>query len=260
MQVNQNPGKYIMLEGEEGAGKTTQLSLLEDRMRKSGIDAVSVKEPSRANLFGRLAYAIYSYESEHDAVRRELSACLGAPEFSLAKSSVGAMGGRHIARFESIAADFLKGGDSELPFLLQLAMILARRELLRTTVLPKLQSGTHVLSDRGFFSTLAYGASEGLDWEELLALHRELLGDLFVMPNLAIILDIDPREGLLRTLGKQGGQTDHFDSEDLQAKIRQCYLELADDKRFSPFTRVLSGAGTSAEVHEAVWGEVSAVL
>ena len=40
-----NPGRFITLEGGEGAGKSTQARLLSDGLRELGIDAVLTREP-----------------------------------------------------------------------------------------------------------------------------------------------------------------------------------------------------------------------
>ena len=39
-------GRLIVLEGSEGAGKTTQLKLLADALRASGNDVLTLREPS----------------------------------------------------------------------------------------------------------------------------------------------------------------------------------------------------------------------
>lgn len=38
-------GKYIVLEGHDGTGKSTQAELLADRLREKGIDTITTKEP-----------------------------------------------------------------------------------------------------------------------------------------------------------------------------------------------------------------------
>ena len=43
-------GLLIVLEGSEGAGKTTQLKLLADRLREEGIDVLSLREPGGTPL------------------------------------------------------------------------------------------------------------------------------------------------------------------------------------------------------------------
>jgi len=43
-------GRLIVLEGSEGAGKTTQLSLLADRLRAEGIEAITLREPGGTPL------------------------------------------------------------------------------------------------------------------------------------------------------------------------------------------------------------------
>ncbi len=44
------PGKLIVFEGPEGAGKTTQLRFLSQRLEKSGVQFISVREPGGTPL------------------------------------------------------------------------------------------------------------------------------------------------------------------------------------------------------------------
>ncbi len=70
------PGKFITLEGGEGGGKTTQATLLAERLRKAGISVVQTREPGgtpraeairelllsgKAKRFGPLGEAVLFY-------------------------------------------------------------------------------------------------------------------------------------------------------------------------------------------------------
>ena len=45
-----NPGKFITIEGVEGTGKTTQIALLADYLRRQGVDVVETREPGGTPL------------------------------------------------------------------------------------------------------------------------------------------------------------------------------------------------------------------
>ena len=47
-----SPGKFISLEGGEGAGKTTQATLLRRRLTERGIESVITREPGGAAARG----------------------------------------------------------------------------------------------------------------------------------------------------------------------------------------------------------------
>ncbi len=70
------PGKFITLEGGEGGGKTTQATLLAERLRKAGLEVLMTREPGgtpraeairevllsgRARRFGALGEAVLFY-------------------------------------------------------------------------------------------------------------------------------------------------------------------------------------------------------
>jgi dTMP kinase len=44
------PGQLIVFEGSEGAGKTTQLRMLADRIREAGLDVLTLREPGGTAL------------------------------------------------------------------------------------------------------------------------------------------------------------------------------------------------------------------
>jgi dTMP kinase len=91
----------------------------------------------------------------------------------------------------------------------------ARRDHVQRTVLPALARGEVVLCDRFADSTRAYQGAAGhvpaATIEALIAIATDGL-----TPDLTVILDLDPAEGLTRAaLRRGGGQSDRFEGEAL---------------------------------------------
>ena len=75
-----------------------------------------------------------------------------------------------------------------------------RREHIDQLIAPAMETGCVVLSDRYYLSTVAYQGARGLDWREILEVsERE-----FPIPDLVLLLDIDPTGGLLRVKQRGG--------------------------------------------------------
>ncbi len=75
-----------------------------------------------------------------------------------------------------------------------------RREHVAAVIQPGLASGAIVLSDRYFLSTVAYQGARGLDATRLLA---EAEAE-FPLPDLALLLEVDPTRGLERVASRGG--------------------------------------------------------
>ena len=70
----------------------------------------------------------------------------------------------------------------------------ARREHIRKTILPALESGHWVISDRFADSTTVYqGEGRGVPYDDIEKIHDMVIGENW--PDLTIILDIDPKVG-----------------------------------------------------------------
>ena len=95
-----------------------------------------------------------------------------------------------------------------------------KAEHVDTVVIPALERGEVVITDRYVDSTLAYqGAGRDLDVAEVA---RWATGD--VRPHLTVVLDVDPTEGLSRFEGR-----DRIEAEslDFHRRARQSFLDLA---------------------------------
>ncbi len=151
-------GKFITLEGGEGAGKSTQISLLAEALRASGLKVHTTREPGGSP---------------------------GAED--IRKLLVIGDAGRWDALSEA---------------LLHFA---ARRDHVQKTILPKLEAGTWVLSDRFLDSTMAYqGYAQGLGRDAIATLAKLTLDDF--LPDMTLILDLDVETGLARATARQDGE------------------------------------------------------
>ncbi|MDE2060122.1 MAG: dTMP kinase [candidate division NC10 bacterium] len=141
----------------------------------------------------------------------------------------------------------------------------SRAQLVREVVAPAMARGTIVLCDRFTDSTVAYqGYGRSLDLDLIQRLNRFATGDL--APDLTILLDLDPRIGLMRCRRGVGADTsaglntesscwDRIESEplDFHQRIREGYLALAREEsdRIAVIDATLSVAGIEA----VVWTE-----
>ena len=105
----------------------------------------------------------------------------------------------------------------------------ARDDHVRCTILPALQSGTWVISDRFADSTRVYqGALGQVDTKLINVLERVSIGSL--APDLTVILDLPVHLGLERAKLRRGqAEADRFEGEgtDFHEKLRAAYLGIA---------------------------------
>lgn len=98
-----------------------------------------------------------------------------------------------------------------------------RAELAREVVAPALDDGIWVISDRTYYSSIAYqGRARGLGEEKVRAINETGLSG--VLPDHVFVLDVEPDVALARQaapdrIGKEGVE--------FQAAVRSCYLDLA---------------------------------
>jgi dTMP kinase len=113
-----------------------------------------------------------------------------------------------------------------------------------------------VLCDRFVDSTIAYqSGGRGLDRSLVESVNRLACGSL--VPDLTILLDLDPAHGLRRASVRDQGQADRFELLDhgFHQKVRAVYHSLvtAEPQRFL----VLDATQTPSQLDEAIWHEVT---
>ena len=120
----------------------------------------------------------------------------------------------------------------------------ARRDHLERTILPALERGEIVITDRFADSTRMYqGISRGDLAETVDALHQLMIG---IEPDLTFLIDIDPEVGLARAQARAGTEMRFEDMGlELQQKMRTGFLALAAK---APRFRVIDGEGAPQDI------------
>ena len=117
--------------------------------------------------------------------------------------------------------------DEPIPEIAELLLIFAARSLhVNNVILPALEAGTWVISDRYTDSSRAYqGGGRGIPMETINQLADWVHGDAW--PDLTILLDAPVEIGMQRAGDRSA--PDRFEQErhDFFERVRECYLQLA---------------------------------
>jgi len=140
-------GCFIVFEGIDGSGKSTQVTLLEEKLQKNNYEVEVTKEPTETGPIGKLIQDILL---KNEKITNEALALL-------------------------FAAD--------------------RADHTRRIILPALNKGNIIISDRYVYSSLAY-QSKGITQINLSWL--KIINKFIVHPDIVIFLDIPPEVGLQR--------------------------------------------------------------
>ena len=143
-----------------------------------------------------------------------------------------------------------------------LLFMASRAQLVQHVIIPALQRGEHVICDRFLDSTAAYqGYARGCDLALIARMNAFATQD--ILPDLTILLDLDPSQGLRRLCRRNRNQKtekDRIERESLafHKHVRQGYLSLARraPKRFC----VIAAARPVAVVNGAIWKAVRNVI
>ena len=195
--------QFISFEGIDGSGKSTQMQLFAENLKKSGDEPILSREPGGS--------------TGAEEIRKLLVE--GDPDRWSAYTEI-------------------------------LLFTAARRDHLERTILPNLDAGKIVITDRFADSTRVYQGVARRD----LAQTVNALHDLMIAhdPNLTFIIDIDPKIALDRGLARQSGE-DRFEDFGLefQKSLRLGFIELS--QKYSERCILINGDGTTDQVAKRVW-------
>ena len=126
----------------------------------------------------------------------------------------------------------------------------SRRQHLVEKVWPALKEGKIVICDRYLDSSLAYqGGARGLGVENILNVNMFATENTF--PDLTLLFDITPEEGLKRISANADREVNRLDLEKLEFhhKVRNTFLELA--KRYPERYVIIDASKSREEVANA---------
>lgn len=211
------PGKFIVFEGGEGSGKTTQIKLLQQKLEAAGFSVLTTREPGGANC----PIAEKIRQLLKDPTNKEMTP---ATEFFL--------------------------------------FLASRNQHVEQIVKAALRQEKIIICDRFFGSSLAYQHfGRGLfDLETMKKTNALAING--AIPDLTILLDIEPTTGLTRVekgADRNNLKDDRFDAEKLEfhEKVRNGYLTLA---KTEPNWRVFDATQPPATLHEQIWAQIQKMI
>ncbi|MFL2843476.1 MAG: dTMP kinase [Alphaproteobacteria bacterium] len=135
-----------------------------------------------------------------------------------------------------------------------LLMFASRYEHTKNLIIPSLENGKWVLCDRFYHSTYAYqGLGHELGLEAMEALKKISIGE--IEPDLVFFLDIDPVEGIKRTMDRQTNE-DRFEKMDISfhTKLRNAFLGFS--KTYSENSVVINASQEINKISDIIFEEI----
>lgn len=99
-----------------------------------------------------------------------------------------------------------------------------RRIDVRDNIGPSLRNGQIVLMDRYYLSSVVYQGALGVDPESIRAANEEIAP----VPDLTLVLDLDPATARRRIQAARGG-TNTFEDHDYLARVRELYRRFCEE-------------------------------
>lgn len=146
-------------------------------------------------------------------------------------------------------------GDEMCPETELLLFTAARAQVVREVIVPALERGAVVLSDRYLDSSTVYqGIARNLAPGPVSAINQFAVGD--VMPHLTVVIDVPTEVSLARIRQRASDLPDRMERENISfyTKVREGYLLLA--QQWPDRVVVLDGTLTPDELDRNVWTAV----
>ena len=197
-----NKGKFITVDGVEGAGKSTQIDLICSHLQQKGIDVVRTREPGGTDLGEKIRSLLL------DVDNKEMHS------------------------------------DTEL-----LLMFSSRNELIQNKIIPALNKGSWVVSDRFTDASFAYqGGGRMLDLDRISKLESWVLGEF--QPNLTLFLDVSVDVGMKRVEARAAKDRIELEERAFFERVRSVFIDRS--KSYPERIKLIDGSGSISEIHNKI--------
>jgi dTMP kinase len=201
-------GLFIVFDGSEGCGKTTQVALLRQKLESMGRNVLLVRDPGTTRIGEQIRAILLNPDHDEMAMRCEM-----------------------------------------------LLYMAARAQMMTESILPALEAGKIVISDRFVSSTLAYQlGGDGLTADEI-----RTVADIAIKsrwPDLTLILDMPVESSMARVRRAK----DRIEQRPMSyhEQVRKNYLSqaAADPKRY----KIVNANREINDVQQDIWSAISPLL
>ena len=197
-----NKGRFVTIDGVEGAGKSTQIDLICSYLQRKGIKVVRTREPGGTDVGEKIRSVLLDVDNQE------------------------------------------MHSDTEL-----LLMFSSRNELIQNKIIPALDNGSWVVSDRFTDASFAYqGGGRMLDLERIAKLEDWVLGDF--QPDLTLLLDISVEEGMTRIEARAAKDRIELEERAFFERVRSVFISRSE--AFPERIKLIDASGTIDNVHEKI--------
>ncbi len=197
-----NKGRFITIDGVEGAGKSTQIDLICSYLQRKGIKVVRTREPGGTDVGEKIRSVLLDVDNQE------------------------------------------MHSDTEL-----LLMFSSRNELIQNKIIPALDNGSWVVSDRFTDASFAYqGGGRMLDLERIAKLEDWVLGDF--QPDLTLLLDISVEEGMTRIEARAAKDRIELEERAFFERVRSVFISRSE--AFPERIKLIDASGAIDDVHEKI--------
>ena len=197
-----NKGRFITIDGVEGAGKSTQIDLICSYLQRKGIEVVRTREPGGTDVGEKIRSVLLDVDNQE------------------------------------------MHSDTEL-----LLMFSSRNELIQNKIIPALDNGSWVVSDRFTDASFAYqGGGRMLDLERIAKLEDWVLGDF--QPDLTLFLDISVEEGMTRIEARAAKDRIELEERAFFERVRSVFISRSE--AFPERIKLIDASGAIDDVHEKI--------
>ena len=195
-------GRFITIDGVEGAGKSTQIDLICSYLQRKGIDVVRTREPGGTDVGEKIRSVLSDVDNQE------------------------------------------MHSDTEL-----LLMFSSRNELIQNKIIPALNNGSWVVSDRFTDASFAYqGGGRMLNLDRISKLEEWVLGDF--KPDLTLLLDINVELGMTRIEARAAKDRIELEERAFFERVRSVFISRSE--AFPERIKLIDASGTIDDIHEKI--------